>query len=75
MDELDTSPRLDRTGIKQVQGIIGLLLYYAWAVDNKLLMTLSAIGAHQAAATENTHTEVNKLLNYVATYPSDGTTY
>jgi hypothetical protein len=31
--------------------------------------------AQQAAATENTCAEVNKLLNYVATYPSDGTTY
>ena len=36
---------------------------------------LSAIDAQQAAATENTCAEVNKLLNYVATYPSDGTTY
>jgi hypothetical protein len=38
-------------------------------------MTLSAIGACQAAATENTRTEINKLLNHCATYPNDGITY
>ena len=38
-------------------------------------MTLSAIAAHQAAPTENTLAEINKLLNYVAIYPEDGITY
>ena len=38
-------------------------------------MTVSAIGASQASATENTRNEINKLLNYCATYPSDGITY
>ena len=55
--------------------INGALLYYTRAVDNKLLLTLNAIGVQQAAPTENTLTEVNTLLNYVATYPSNGTTY
>ena len=38
-------------------------------------MTLSAIGASQASATENTRNEINKLLNYCATYLSEGITY
>ena len=38
-------------------------------------MTLSAISASQASATENTHNEINKLLNYCATYPADSITY
>jgi hypothetical protein len=38
-------------------------------------MTLSTIAATQAAATENTRAEINKLLNYCATYPNDGITY
>ena len=38
-------------------------------------MTISAIGASQASATENTHNKINKLLNYCTTYPSDGITY
>jgi hypothetical protein len=74
-NEVDTSPKLDAKGIKWVQAINGALLYYARAVDNRLLLTLNAIGVQQAAPTENTLTEVNKLLNYVATYPSNGTTY
>ena len=73
--ENDTSPRLDETGVKQIQGIIGSLLYYAQAVDNKLLATLSTISSQQAAATVNTEKAVNQLLDYVATYPSDGITY
>ena len=73
--EEDTSAPLDAAGIRRIQGIIGSLLYYARAVDNKLLMTLSALGAQQAAATINTRTAVDQLLDYVATYPADGTTY
>jgi hypothetical protein len=71
----DTSKPLDAAGIKRIQGIVGSLLYYARAVDNKLLATLSVIGTQQAKATENTATAVNQLLDYVATYPSDGITY
>jgi hypothetical protein len=53
-----------------VQGIVGSLLYYAQAVDNKLLITLSAIAAHQAKATITTEQAVDLLLYYVATYPN-----
>ena len=73
--EDDNSPPLNPAGIKQIQGIVGSLLYYARAVDNKLLATLSVIGTQQAAATENTAKAVNQLLDYVATYPADGITY
>jgi hypothetical protein len=73
--EEDTSAPLDAAGIRRIQGIIGSLLYYAWDVDNKLLMTLSALGAQQAAATINMRTAVDQLLDYIATYPVDGTTY
>jgi hypothetical protein len=42
--EDDTSAPLNTSGIKRVQGIVGALLYYARAVDNKLLVALNAIG-------------------------------
>ena len=71
----DASPPLDANGVKRIQGIIGSLLYYARAVDNKLLATLSTISSHQAKATENTAKAVHQLLDYVATYPTDGITY
>ena len=74
-DDEDTSPLLDNAGIKCVQGIVGALLYYARAINNKLLHSLSEIGSQQAAATSNTTARVNQLLDYCATYPNDGTFY
>jgi hypothetical protein len=47
----DSTNLLDDKGIKRVQGIVGALLYYARAVDNKLLYSLSKLGTEQAAAT------------------------
>ena len=73
--EDDTSPPLDRQGTKGVQGIVGALLYYARAMDNKLLVGLSAIGSQQASATQRTNETINQILDYCATYPSDGILY
>ena len=55
--------------------IVGALLWIGRAVNNKLLVALSAIGSQQAAATEDTMAAVNQLLDYCATYPDDGITY
>jgi hypothetical protein len=74
-NDQDTSPKLDSKGTTRVQAITGAILYCTRAVDNKLLMILSAIAAHQAAPRENTLAEINKLLNYVATHPAGGITY
>jgi hypothetical protein len=52
-----------------------LLLYYACAVDNKLLVALSAIAARQAKATVATKITVGLLLDYVATYPNNSIVY
>jgi hypothetical protein len=71
----DDSTPLDKDGVKRVQAIVGALLYYARAVDNKLLVALSELGQQQAAATEATNDAINQLLDYVATYPADGITY
>ena len=65
--EEDTSAPLPSDGIKRVQGIVGMLLYYDRAVDNKLLVALNAIGTQQAAATEATDAAFSQLLDYVAT--------
>ena len=66
---------LDIQGTKRVQGIVGALLYYARAVDNKLLVGLSTIGAQQASATQRTNEAIDQILDYCATYPSDGILY
>jgi hypothetical protein len=69
------SPPLSNEGIKRIQGIIGALLYYAQAVDNKLLATLSTLSFQQATATEATAKAVDQLLGYLTTYPDNGATY
>ena len=73
--EDDTSLSIDTTGVKNIQAIIGALLYYAHAVDNKLIVSLSAIGAQQASATESTVDAINQLIDYIATYPNDSNVY
>jgi hypothetical protein len=61
---------------KRVQKNIKSLLYYAQAVNNKLLVALNhAISAQQAKATIHTEQLVEMLLNYIATYPNDGIVY
>ena len=72
MQHPDISPPLNDKGIKIVQGIVGDLLYVGRAVNKKLLLSLSAIGAQQAAATEETVDAIEQLLDYVATYPNCG---
>jgi hypothetical protein len=47
----DTLAPLSLEHIKHVQKIIGSLLYYAQAVNNKLLVALNAISARHAKAT------------------------
>ena len=69
------SPPLFTEGVKRIQGIMGVLLYYARAVDNKLLATLITLSSQQATTAEATNVAMNKLLDYLATYPDDGTTY
>ena len=42
--EIDKSPPLEKEGTRRIQGIVGELLYYARAVEKKLLVSLSSIG-------------------------------
>ena len=69
------SPKLDEKGVKHVQEVVGALLFYGRAVDNKLLVAINTIGIQQATATEATNKAVTTLLDYLATYPNDGTLY
>ncbi len=73
--EEDTSAPLLAKRLLQVQKIIGSLLYYARAVDNKLLVALDAIAARQSKATIHTEQLVPTLLDYVAMYPNGGIVY
>ena len=73
--EEDTSTPLDPSGIRRVHQIVGALLWIGRAVNNKLLVALSAIGSQQALAIEYTNNAIHQLLDYCATYPDDGILY
>jgi len=66
---LDTSAPLDPAARRQVQEVIGVLLYYARAVDPTLLVALNTLAAQQASATQATARAVHQLLDYCATHP------
>ena len=63
----DTSLLLNEKGIKRIQCILEALLYVGRAVNIKLLVALSAIGAQQKSATEDRAAAIEQLLDYVAT--------
>ncbi len=62
----DTSPLLDKKGVRRVQQIVGSILYYARAVDMTVLMALSSIAIEQTKATELTMARCTQLLDYLA---------
>ena len=65
----DESPELKKAMIKRLQEIIGVLLYYARAVDSTMLVALGTLAATQAQGTEATMEAAVQLLNYAATHP------
>ena len=44
-------------------------------MDNKLLVGLNSIGSQQASSTESINEAINQILDYSATYPTDGILY
>jgi hypothetical protein len=71
----DSFELLDASRKRHIQEIVGSLLFYARAVNNKLLVALSAVSTRQSKATVAIEQAVNLLLDYVATYPNDGIVY
>lgn len=66
----DDSPPLLHQQIKRVMNVMGMLLYYAHAVDPTLATALSTIAADQAKGTKATRAACNQLLDYVVTHPN-----
>jgi hypothetical protein len=53
---INTSPSLNSIAIQQIQQVVGTLLYYdGRAVDNTLLVALSALASKQSTATKRTN--------------------
>ena len=65
----DETNHLDKSGITRLQEIIGVLLYYARAVDNTMLVALGTLASAQTQGTEATMDAATLLLNYAASNP------
>jgi len=64
----DHTTALNAADCKCVQEVIGVLLYYARAVDPTLLVALSTLATQQAHRTQATLEALTQLLNYCATH-------
>ncbi len=64
------SRKLNNTEIKQVQKIVGSILYYARAVDMTVLIALSTIASEQTKGTKRTLEKAYQVLDYLATHPN-----
>jgi hypothetical protein len=67
-DPQDDSPLLDDEGNKHLQRLTGKFLYFARAVDNTMLVALSALASQQTKGTAKTAKAAIKFLNYCATH-------
>jgi hypothetical protein len=65
----DISQKLHEKEIKQVQKIVGSILYTR-AVDMTVLMALSTIASEQTKGTERTLEKAYQVLDYLATHPN-----
>jgi hypothetical protein len=63
-----TSPPFSKEDIKQVQCVIGSILYYTQAVDLTILMALSTIASKQSKGTKSTMKKYKQLLDYLTTH-------
>ena len=69
----DTSPALSPEEVKRIQQIVGVFLFYARAVDATMLYPISKLSSQQSQPTEAMRGDVDRFLQYAATYP-DATT-
>ena len=65
----DTMPKADEKARKLVQQVVGSILYYGRGVDLTTLVSLSTLASEQAKAMEQTITNMEQLLDYLATNP------
>jgi len=66
----DHSPVLDATDCTHIQEVIGVLLYYAHAVDATMLPSLGTLATQQSKGTHATMVALTQLLNYCVSHPN-----
>jgi hypothetical protein len=73
--EIDDSPTLSPSQTKELQAIVGTLLYYARAVDPTLLPIANELASQQATPTTKALTAANQALSYCAGHKTNSITY
>ena len=66
----DNSCKLTKKEIKQVQKIVGSILYYVRAADMTVLMASSLIASEQTKRTKHTLDKAYQVLDYLASHPN-----
>ena len=64
------SELIDQKGIKFIQTVVCIFLYYARALDPTMLRALNDISRIQARPTKDTMAKVKWFLDYATTYPN-----
>jgi hypothetical protein len=64
---IDISPKLSPDDIKEIQFIIGTILYYARAMGITVLIALSSIAIEQTKGTTYTMEKAKQHMDYLAT--------
>jgi hypothetical protein len=72
---IDSSPAATKEEEKYIFQVIGILLYYAQAVDSTILVSLNLLTAAQAKPTKHTVSLIKWLLDYAAKNPDAILTY
>ena len=67
----DDGPVLPASDIKLLQEIIGVLLYYARAIDVTMLTAVNHISSEQARPTQRVMDNAMRVLAYAAAYPNN----
>jgi hypothetical protein len=65
----DDSPPVGPAEQKFIQEVVGVLGWYARAVDPTIICAVNKLASRQARPTENVVKDALQLLDYVATYP------
>jgi hypothetical protein len=72
---IETSPPLDKAGMKFIQEVTGVFLYLVRAVGSTMLTALSSLASRQAAPTEKTMQKCLRFLDYAASQEDTIVTY
>jgi hypothetical protein len=72
---IDASPFATKTEQKELQVVVGTLLYYARTVDPSILTAVHELGSVQAQPTTQDMQKVERLLQYVSTHQNSATRY